>query len=433
MEPRVLAAAVSCLVSQALLLLVLSSLPLTPLPTDTDTDSTADLLLPFSPFSSPTPPSHRLLAPFLLHLLSSSQLAVSARFLSRHAKRQKTHRGDDADGTDEAGEVQDAAIVVPHYPDHFRICFRMSAATFEWLLGLLDPLLLLDCCNPAGPRTAPSLALAVAVARLASGSPYPDLARRFGVTERAARFFTKRLCRVLCTNFRFYLAFPSSPPDLLPISAAFRSLPGCCGALSCTRFDAPIGTVAAQIVADASARILSIAAGFRGDRTDFAVLRRSSLCKDLQGGRLLGSTQYLVGDGPYPLLPWLMVPFASADRGSDEEGFNAVHRSLCRPVRRVLASLRNWGVLRRLAEEEDPKVAAACIGTCAILHNVLLMRDDYSALSDAGDAEPELELGSEERCYIADTGMDDFDAERSKALLLRRTLAVSASAVAGSR
>jgi hypothetical protein len=136
-------------------------------------------------------------------------------------------------------------------------------------------------------------------------------------------------------------------------------------------------------VAGASSRILSLAAGFRGDRTDLEVLKLSSLYHEVEQGKLLDPAQYLVGDGTgYPLLPWLMVPFQGPIiPGSPEAEFNAAHKAMCRPARRAVRSLMGWGAVARLHEEESPRAAVTCIGTCAMLHNVLLAREDYSALA----------------------------------------------------
>ncbi|CAL9777679.1 unnamed protein product [Musa acuminata subsp. burmannicoides] len=408
MDPKHLAALVSSLVSQALLLLSL------PFPHPNPCASVPNRNnLPLFLFSSPPTPLAPLLS-LLLHLLSSSShIAASVHFLP-HKRKRKRH------------QHQPDLHVPRRGPDHFRLCFRMTSTTFEWLSGLLDPLL--DCRDPAGSalRLSGPTRLAIALSRLASGASYPDLAYRFGVPESAARFCSKHLCRVLCTNFRFWLTFPT-PSDLTTVSAGFQAvghgLPDCCGAMACTRFEARgQSVVAAQIVADSSSRIIHIAAGFRGDRTDSSVLKCSSLYKDVQEGQLLGATQYLVGDGRYPLLPWLMVPFADPVRGSCEEDFNAVHQSMCRPVLRVVCSMRNWGVLSSLGEEENFKVAVACIGTCAILHNVLLMREDYSALSDVSN---ENHMGLEH--YGEDLGLEDFYCEM-KASTLRSMLAVRARA-----
>lgn len=282
----------------------------------------------------------------------------------------------------------------------------MTSSTFEWLSGSLEPLL--DCRDPAGLplNLSAELRLGIGLFRLATGSDYPGISKQFGVPEPVARFCAKQLCRVLCTDFRFWVNF-LNPNELESVSAAFEvrtGLPNCCGAIGCSRFkiirnngfqhlkeSLREDTIAAQIVVDSSSRILSIAAGFRGDKGDSEVLRSSTLYKDIEGGRLLNSPpvyvngmaidQYFVGDGRYPLLPWLMVPFVDAVLGSSEEYFNAAHSRMHLSALRAIVSLKNWGVLSRPIQEEV-KTAVAYIGACSILHNALLMREDFSALSD---------------------------------------------------
>lgn len=153
-------------------------------------------------------------------------------------------------------------------------------------------------------------------------------------------------------------------------------------------------SIAVQIVVDSSSRILSIVAGFRGDKNDSRILKSTTLCHDIEGRRLLNATpvivngvaidQYLIGDGGYPLLPWLMVPFVDVVPGSCEEKFNAANNLMHVFALRTIASLKNWGVLNKPIEEEF-KTAVAFIGACSILHNVLLMREDDSALIDVED------------------------------------------------
>lgn len=368
MEHRAAAAAATAAVSQALVLLF--SLPSSSA-SSSDGDPTA----------------------LLFHFLSFFGIAAAGSlFLPRNRKRRR-HLDDTGDPPPGAAvAVAAAPISVRRQPDHFRLGLGVGASTFEWLAGLLEPLL--DW--PGGPPELPAAAarLAVGLSHLATGASYGDLAVRFSVSAVAARSCARRLRRVLCTNFRFWVAFPSSSDEL---SVGFHHLPRCRGAVACARFElgGGGGGAAAQVVADAACRILNIAAGFPKDQPSSTILRRSSLFQE--AGRLVGPPeQYLVGGEEYPLLPWLMVPFqdAAAAAAASPPGaaaFNAVHRRImARTVLRTISSLMNWGVLSSAMEgEEDPRAAAACVATCAILHNMLLSREDFSALAAAPPEEEE--------------------------------------------
>lgn len=231
------------------------------------------------------------------------------------------------------------------------------------------------------------------------------------------------------------------------MSKAFENLsglPNCCGAIECSRFEVINTTtstittsshhqcVAAQIVVDSSCRILSIAAGFHGYKSNAQILKSSTLFEDIEEGVLLNShsnngvslnlNQYLVGDKGYPLLPWLMVPFMDDDvlPGSVEESFNKAHGVMRLSALRTAASLKNWGILKRPIREEV-KMAVAYIGACSILHNSLLMREDFSALATVFEDYQLQQQRYRESCRVGDD-----DLITGKALVIRSTLATMA-------
>ncbi|PSS26112.1 Nuclease [Actinidia chinensis var. chinensis] len=396
----------------------------------------SELLLTLLLFPSPNPlsltnsNSNGNLFPLIHHFLSISEIAASLSLLSRSRKR-KRPADDENDQPSQLVRLVRLDSVIPRDPDSFKLCFRMSSSTFEWLAGLLEPLL--ECRDPVDSPLGltAETRLGIGLFRLATGADFPEIARRFRVTDRVTEFCVKQLCRVLCTNFRFWVGFPT-PTELDSLSSQFDSLsglPNCCGVIACTRFEIAKTnspheqSIATQIVVDSSSRILSIIAGFSGENSDFRILKSSTLYKDIENGKLLDSDptdingvsipQYLIGYGNYPLLPWLIVPFVGPETGEDEERFNSVHRSMRASVVRTIASLKNWGVLNKPIEAEF-KTAVAYIGACSILHNVLLMREDHSALCDES---------------VEDFGLDQSFMETSlegdlneKGLVIRRAL-----------
>ncbi|KAE8669405.1 hypothetical protein F3Y22_tig00112243pilonHSYRG00026 [Hibiscus syriacus] len=387
MDPRKLSALLSSLVSQLLLIII------TLFDSNKNDDNNRHFI------------SHGNNAFAIVHhLLSSQQIAASLSFVSVSRKRKRTHCSE-SDSESAADEIADrrldrVGLGLTRDPDSFKPFFRMKSSTFEWLAGLLEPLL--ECRDPVGSplNLSAELRLGIGLFRLATGSSYTEIARRFGVSESVTRFCAKHLCRVLCTNFRFWVAFPS-PKELNSVSLEFQQLtglPNCCGVIDCTRFNivneinGSIDSIAAQIVVDSSSRILSIIAGFKGDKSDSKILKCSTFCEDIEEGKLLNSTplivngvavnQYFVGDCDYPLLPWLMVPFVDdVVPGSFRGEFNAAHRAMRASAWKTVASLKNWGILDRPMCEES-KASVAVIGACSILHNVLLMREDDSSLCE---------------------------------------------------
>lgn len=273
----------------------------------------------------------------------------------------------------------------------------MNSSTFEWLSGLLEPLL--ECRDPVDSplNLRVETRLGIGLFRLATGFDYVEVSQRFEVSEPVAKFCVNQLCRVLCTNFRFWVGFPTQN-ELQPVTKSFETLtglPNCCGVIHCTRFKIQQHeSIVAQIVVDSSSKILSIVTGFNGKKGNQLVLKSSSLYEDIESNSLLNGShidingvsipQYLIGDKGYPFLPWLMVPFDQPVANSYENNFNSAHNMLLSSGFRTVDSLKKWGVLNKPINEEI-KTMVAYIGACSILHNALLMREDYSSLSEKCD------------------------------------------------
>ncbi|KAJ7946070.1 Harbinger transposase-derived nuclease [Quillaja saponaria] len=436
MEPKKLAALLSSLIAQILLLILLLFPSSTSLSLPSTSNSNSD-------FDSN---SYANIFPLIIHhFLLSQEIAASLSLVSISRKRKRAHLSEPDsepinEGRGEEGPSgHQVQLALPRSPDSFKNSFKMSSSTFEWLSGLLEPLL--ECRDPVGLlplNFSAGIRLGIGLFRLANGCEYSKISKQFGVSESAARFCVKQLCRVLCTNFRFWVAFPS-PNELKSVSDGFESisgLPNCCGVIASAGFNivnkekSCEDSIAAQIVVDSTSKILNIVAGFHGNQSNLNVLKSSTLYKDVKEGRLLNSppvfvngvaiNQYLIGDAGYPLLPWLMVPFLEIQPGSFEEKFNAAHNLMLLPALQTIASLKNWGILGQPIQEEL-NIGVAYIGACSILHNMLLMREDFSALSGVSGERP----CHQSFQYSGDTRLDDSSGVR-KALVVRSTLATRA-------
>lgn len=373
MDSRKLAAILSSLVAQLLLLLAVIF------------PSSNPLSVTSSSFSD-------YLTPLLLHFLSVSETAATLSLIPFSRKRKRTHFSKHDDLTRFKLGRPDSFI--RRNPDCFKKFFNINSSTFDWLCGLLEPLL--ECRDPVDSplNLAAETRFGVGLFRLATGANFSDISQRFGVSESVAKFCFKQLCRVLCTNFRFWVGFLNSG-ELESVSNQFESIsgiPNCCGILCCVRFKVNEESIATQLVVDSTSRIISIIAGFHGDKTDFQVLNSSTLFQDIETGTIFMNSQvleingvpvpqFLVGNGDYPLLNWLMLPFDDPVSQSKEENFNNAINLMCLPSVKAIKSLRNWGVLNEPIEGEI-KSAVASIGACSILHNMLLSREDYSAFCE---------------------------------------------------
>lgn len=378
MNTRNLAALLSSLVAQLLLLLAVIF------------PSSNPLSITNSSFSD-------FLSPLLLHFLSVSETAATLSLIPFSRKRKRTLFSDsDAPAGDGLTRFKLGRpdSFIRRNPDCFKKFFNINSSTFDWLCGLLEPLL--ECRDPVDSplNLSAETRLGIGLFRLATGANFSDICRRFSVSESVAKYCFKQLCRVLCTNFRFWVGLLNSG-ELESVSNQFEcisGIPNCCGVLCCVRFKVNEESIAAQLVVDSASRIISIIAGFRGDKSDFQVLNSSTLFQGIEKGTIFTNSQalgingvavpqFLVGNGDYPLLNWLMLPFDDHVSQSNEENFNNAINLMCLPSVKAVKSLRNWGVLNEPIEGEI-KTAVASIGACSILHNMLLSREDYSAFCE---------------------------------------------------
>ncbi|CAD6334417.1 unnamed protein product [Miscanthus lutarioriparius] len=260
----------------------------------------------------------------------------------------------------------------PSCPDaEFRRAFRMSRATFGALCDALGGAVAKE---DTALRTAIPVRQRVAVClwRLATAEPLREVSRRFGLGMSTCHSIVLQPDSAATVATRFEAAY---------------GLHGIIGAVYTTRVPVVVPkanvaayydrgltersqkasySVAVLVVADADGAFTDVWIE-PGSLSDAAVLGRWAL-SGLLGGH--GQEQRLVGGTSYPLIDWMLVPYAHQNLTWTEHAFNelvAAARGVARgAVRRLKA---RWRCLQRRSEvkmQDLPSMIAAC----CVLHNV---------------------------------------------------------------
>ncbi|NXX00072.1 ALPL protein, partial [Larus smithsonianus] len=184
---------------------------------------------------------------------------------------------------------------------------------------------------------------------LASGSFQTATRHTTGISQSAMSNCLAQFLEALQRRAGRYIAFPPpGAPSMAPAGGAFPGVLGLVGgmhvALRAPSENEPAYRNAGnyhsmnmQVVCDAAGAITNVVAKFPGSCPNAAVLENSALARLLEGARPHGA--WLLGDGSYPLKPWLMTPIAGP-RGPAEERYNALHARALAALRRTLALLR---------------------------------------------------------------------------------------------
>ncbi|KAG6469502.1 protein ALP1-like [Zingiber officinale] len=300
----------------------------------------------------------------------------------------------------------------PDLPEEeFRRAFRMSRATFDFLCDELGSAIAkedtaLRAAIPVRQRVA------VCVWRLATGEPLRLVSRRFGLGISTCH----KLVLEVCTAIRNVLMPRSllwpAPAAAAVSSARFEALsgiPNVVGAMYTTHIPviAPkVGvaayfnrrhternqktsyTITIQGVVDPDGVFTDVCIGWPGSMPDDQVLKKSALYQRAHGGQL--SHQWVVGGASFPLLDWVLVPYAQQNLTWAQHAFNEKIGDLHRVAKQAFARLKGrWGCLQKRTEVKLTDLPVF-LGACCVLHNICEMRKEKM------DADLEFELVDDE-------------------------------------
>jgi hypothetical protein len=202
--------------------------------------------------------------------------------------------------------------------------FRMAKSSFYELLRDLQPLLQSKEENRISSPSA-DCKLGAGLYRLAHGTPFKAIGRKFGMSKTAACEAFYEVCKALEEKLGYLFDFPTTTEGLQPIIDAFamQGMPNCCGVIGSTRFlvekpsDHDIAadyydfsanySIGMQVVVDGRGRFLDISVGWPGSITPASVLERTRFFTRVESNELLHSVpveissfqlvpQYLLGD-----------------------------------------------------------------------------------------------------------------------------------------
>eukprot|EP01018_Ginkgo_biloba_P022151 Gb_19878 [translate_table: standard] len=178
---------------------------------------------------------------------------------------------------------------------------------------------------------------------------------------------------VLSLNKSWQFDTPTNLNSLHQIKEGFflnQGFPNCCGAIDAThiQMDLPYNeslvdwydrvhnySMLVQDIVDSNMLFLDICIGWPRSLNDTHLLRNSSFYRLCEGGERLNGhlvsigtidmREYIVGDGGYPLLPWLIIPFQSVTNAQNL--FNFKLSSIRIIVEKAFGKLKNtWRLLQ---------------------------------------------------------------------------------------
>ncbi|XP_064605786.1 uncharacterized protein LOC135470681 [Liolophura sinensis] len=272
----------------------------------------------------------------------------------------------------------------------------MRPESFNKLCGLVRPFIEksdthLRKCIPVEQRVA------VALWTLATNVEYRTIGHLFGISRSSVCIIVKEVCNAIHQTLLFKYIYLPFGQELLQIMQKFETtwgFPNCAGAIDGCHIPiiAPkenhtdyynrkgIYSIILHATVDCNYLIRDVCIGWPGKVHDARVLANSEMYRLGQSGKLFANETckiqgtdvpvVILGDPAYPLLPWLMKPYAETARTSPAQyRFNYTLSRNRMVVENVFGRLK--GRWRRLLKGMDFSVQSVpiIISACCILHN----------------------------------------------------------------
>ncbi|KAL7297028.1 hypothetical protein TKK_0009457 [Trichogramma kaykai] len=341
------------------------------------------------------------------------------------------------------GEYENTFLIFKKKPKKFRRYARMSLQTFNYILEKLKPTLLKNWNNLHKNPIYAEQRLAITLKFLATGDHYNNLASSFMTGDSTVSEILHETMEQLWDVFQpLHMPVPTSQ-SFLDISNGFYdewSIPHCIGSIDGKHFrikkPAHSGSLfynykkyfsmVLQAVVDAKKRFIVIDVAKYGSMSDAGIFRVSLLKKDIVTGLLelpspskfpnsnVESPYYLIGDGAYPLKPYLMKPYGKRILSPEESTYNRrFSRARCIVENAFGAIAQKWQILHTTMQH-SPETVEKIIRCICVLHNILLDIENDDDVDDEEDKEEEEEDEEEEDDDDDDDCAEDDDDEEDE-------------------
>jgi len=283
-------------------------------------------------------------------------------------------------------------VVVSYMGHEFKSHFRMSKATFQYLLEMLRPYLTrkIKGC----PMIPASHQLMIAIWKMATMDSYRSICDRFNVGRATAVRAVRRITRALFLNSQTFIKWPTGD-HATRIMQGFREssgFPNTIGAIDGThiRIDAPkenpadyvnrkgFHSIQLQLVCDHRTLITHCYAGHPGSVHDQRVFRQSEVANYLNDEEKFPADSHLLGDAAYEIHQHLLTPFRDNGHLTEAQNNYNYRLSVARvTVERCIGLLK--GRMRSLLHclpMSRVDLMAEYVIACCVIHNICTLRSD---------------------------------------------------------
>ena len=283
----------------------------------------------------------------------------------------------------------------------FKRHFRLTRSTFEWLCCEIIPLLRREITGPGVVGLAWEQKIGASLWFLATGECFRSIGDRFGMGESTFSYALRDFINIIITKFLAEkIAFPNTELEVNEITSEFRRIgriPNIIGAIDGSHIPIkaphlfPVDyfnrkgfySIVLQAVVDHNKKFLDICVGWPGSTHDSRVLTNSNLYNIFNSQNNLVTiyfnNKYILGDGGYPNLSWLIVPYKDIGRGLTQKQtyFNLKHSQTRIKVEQAFGLLKGrWRCLLHNLEISF-EIVSHVITACCILHNICEERHDF--------------------------------------------------------